>query len=74
VAEAGGKCCICGYQRHVAALHFHHLDPSLKRMPLSAGGIAYALETLRAEARNCVLLCSNCHAEVENGAASLPVQ
>ena len=28
-----------------------------------------ALETLRAEARKCVLLCSNCHAEVEGGSA-----
>lgn len=38
VAEAGGKCCLCGYDRHVAALHFHHLEPSLKQMPLSAPG------------------------------------
>lgn len=74
VAEAGGSCCICGYDRHVAALHFHHVDRNLKRMVISARGIAYALETLRVEARKCVLLCSNCHAEVENGAATLPVQ
>ena len=29
------------------------------------------LEKLRAEARKCVLLCSNCHAEVESGTASI---
>lgn len=74
MAEAGGSCCICGYDRHVATLHFHHVDRNLKRMAISARGIAYALETLRVEARKCVLLCSNCHAEVENGAATLPVQ
>lgn len=74
VKEAGGRCCLCGYDRHVAALHFHHLEPSAKRMPVSAQGIAYALETLRAEAKKCVLLCSNCHAEVENGAATVSIQ
>jgi transposase len=71
VAEAGGRCCLCGYDRSVAALHFHHVDPEGKRMPVSARGIAYALDTLRAEARKCVLLCSNCHAEVENGLATV---
>src|SRR5579864_7355155 len=69
VAEAGGRCCICGYDKHPAALEFHHLDPLQKRMPISARGIAYALETLRDEARKCKLLCANCHAEVENGVA-----
>jgi transposase len=74
VAEAGGRCCLCGYDRHPAALEFHHLDPSQKRRHVSAGGVGVALDTLRAEARKCVLLCSNCHAEVENGAAELPLQ
>jgi hypothetical protein len=27
----------------------------------------------REEAAKCVLLCANCHAEVENGVADLPV-
>jgi transposase len=74
VAEAGGRCCICGYDRSVAALEFHHLDPRTKRMPLSSQGIAYAIDTLRREASKCVLLCANCHAEVENGVAVLPLQ
>jgi 5-methylcytosine-specific restriction endonuclease McrA len=71
VTEAGGRCCICGYDRSVAALHFHHVQPDDKRMAVSARGIPYSLETLRAEARKCVLLCSNCHAEVENGLATV---
>jgi hypothetical protein len=50
------------------ALHFHHLDPAEKRLELNARGVALSLDTLRAEARKCVLLCSNCHAEVEEGA------
>jgi transposase len=72
VGEAGGRCLICGYDRCAGALEFHHLDPLTKRLPLSAQGIAYALATLRTEAAKCVLLCANCHAEVENGVTSLP--
>jgi transposase-like protein len=72
VKEAGGRCCICGYDRFVGALEFHHLDPSEKRLTLSSQGVTYSLETLRAEAKKCVLVCANCHAEVEGGSASLP--
>jgi hypothetical protein len=34
--------------------------------------VTRALDAARAEARKCVLLCSNCHAEVEAGAVQLP--
>ncbi len=72
VHEAGGSCCVCGYDRNMRALHFHHLEPSLKRHEINAKGVAIALEKLRAEAQKCVLLCSNCHAEVEEGMVSVP--
>lgn len=71
VSEAGGACCVCGYSRNARALHFHHLDPSLKRMEINAGGAAVAIGRLREEARKCVVLCANCHAEVEAGLVSL---
>jgi transposase-like protein len=72
VEEAGGCCCICGYSRNMRALHFHHLEPSQKRHEINAKGVAIALDKLRVEARKCVLLCSNCHAEVEDGTALIP--
>jgi transposase len=71
VAEAGGKCRLCGYSRCIAALEFHHLDPTTKKFGLSRRG-ARNIAMLRSEARKCVLLFSNCHAEVEAGAAELP--
>jgi len=74
VAEAGGRCAICGYDRHVRALQFHHRDPSLKRLDISGRGVTYSIETLRAEAEKCVLLCANCHVEVETGMARLPLE
>jgi len=67
VAEAGGACCVCGYNRNARALHFHHLDPAEKRREINAGGAAMAIDVLRVEAKKCVLLCANCHAEVEDG-------
>lgn len=67
VEEAGGSCCLCGYDRLHAALHFHHLDPRAKRFALSRNGYTVTLEKARAEAAKCVLLCANCHAEVEAG-------
>jgi transposase len=67
VAEAGGRCNLCGYDRCVAALEFHHVVPAEKRFALSQRGLARSLDKARAEAAKCVLLCANCHAEVEAG-------
>jgi hypothetical protein len=72
VAEAGGRCAICGYDRCVAALQFHHRNPSDKAFGLSAAGVTRSIEAARAEAGKCDLLCSNCHAEVEAGFTALP--
>jgi transposase len=75
VLEAGGRCCVCGYDRHPAALQFHHVDPSIKVLPVStASANGASLDALRAEAKKCVLLCSNCHAEVESGMTTVPLQ
>ena len=72
VAEAGGRCRLCGYDRHVAALQFHHLDPVAKRFGMGTAGLTRGLAVMRAEAAKCILLCSNCHAEVEIGFTALP--
>jgi len=73
VAEAGGRCKLCGYDRCLAALHFHHLDPAAKEFALSRRGVTRSIERLRREAAKCVLLCSNCHAEVEAGIVEPPL-
>ena len=44
-----------------------------KRLAIGQGG-ALSLEMLRAEAKKCVLVCSNCHAEIEAGVATVPLQ
>ena len=72
VREAGGCCRMCGYSRSPAALVFHHLDPASKRFGLAHGGRTRSLARAREEVRECLLLCANCHAELEAGAAVLP--
>jgi transposase len=72
VEDAGGRCAICGYDECVGALHFHHLNPHDKSFTLSNTGVTRSLERARDEARKCVLLCSNCHAEVEAGIRRVP--
>jgi Homeodomain-like domain len=71
VREAGGCCRLCGYDRCVAALQFHHLDPAEKRFALGGEGFTRSIDAARAEASKCVLLCANCHAEVEAGVQRL---
>jgi transposase len=73
VEEAGGKCLLCGYDRCQQVLEFHHLDPNLKEFQLSHNGATRSLARSRAEARKCILLCANCHREVEAGIRALPL-
>jgi hypothetical protein len=74
IEEAGGRCVLCGYDRCAGALQFHHVDPAEKAFGISGQGVPRALDRARAEATKCVLLCANCHAEVERGFADLPVR
>jgi transposase len=71
VEEAGGKCVLCGYDTCLGALAFHHLDPSEKRFSLSQRGVTRSLQRARTEADKCLLLCGNCHAEVEAGVTDI---
>jgi len=61
----GGCCERCGYNKCVAALEFHHLDPTTKEFPLN--GNTYGLERQKKEADKCILVCANCHREIHNG-------
>ena len=71
VREAGGACRLCGYSRYAGALQFHHVDPTEKAFALSSRGLARSLAKARVEVMKCVLLCANCHAEVEAGVATI---
>ena len=74
IERAGGRCAICGYDRHPGALHFHHVDPATKSFVLGRHGVTRSYAEAAAEADKCVLLCGNCHTEVEAGVIDLPVE
>jgi transposase len=71
VREAGGCCVLCGYDRCIGALQFHHVDPGQKSFGIARGGVTRGIAHARIEVAKCVLVCANCHAELEAGAATL---
>lgn len=61
----GGKCQICGYNRCINALEFHHVNPEEKDFTISGGTKSF--DTLKPEIDKCILVCSNCHREIHAG-------
>lgn len=70
VEEAGGKCQVCDYDKCLWALQFHHLDRKEKKFEIGSKNNR-SVAKLREEVKKCVLLCSNCHFEVEAGLVDL---
>lgn len=62
---AGGKCVLCGYVRCYRALEFHHVNPETKSFEIADYSRSFDLQV--AEIKKCILLCANCHREVEDG-------
>jgi transcription elongation factor Elf1 len=55
------ECLRCGFNEHIAALHFHHTDPETKEYNVNDKAGKVTLETLMKEIEKCVVLCSSCH-------------
>lgn len=64
VEYLGGKCIRCGYNRCVYALDCHHKDKTTKSFNIS-GAHSRSWKAIKEELDKCVLLCANCHREVE---------
>lgn len=61
----GGKCCICGYNKCIDALEFHHKNPNQKDFKLGSGN-TISWKECKQEALKCILVCSNCHKEIHS--------
>jgi hypothetical protein len=72
IAYKGGKCALCGYDRCNAAMEFHHLDKTIKSFGLSKKGVTRAWSSIQTELDKCILICANCHREVEAGVTVIP--
>lgn len=70
----GGKCQECGYKKYEGALELHHIDKSTKSFGIGEKGYTRSWEKVKAELDKCVLLCANCHREVESGILQLSVE
>ena len=71
VSEGGGACAVCGYSRCSVTLHFHHVAPTKKALEMQMGR-GRSLQAYRDEAKKCVLVCANCHGEIEAGMIPSP--
>jgi hypothetical protein len=60
----GGKCCICGYNKCIEALDFHHLNKAEKEESPSKIILRWSFEKAKIELDKCILVCANCHREI----------
>jgi hypothetical protein len=63
VEYKGGSCERCGYNNCVAALEFHHTDPTQKDFTLAHLKLTSFNDKMKQELDKCIMLCSNCHRE-----------
>ncbi len=71
VAHMGGKCSRCNYSKCIAALVFHHVDG--KDFGIAKSGRTRGWEHVKRELKRCILVCSNCHAEIHDEERSEPL-
>lgn len=63
----GGKCEKCPYDKNIAALEFHHLNPQEKDNNLDSRHLSNrSMEWIMKEFEKCIVLCSNCHKEIHH--------
>jgi len=63
-----GSCCeICGYNKNLAALEFHHKKPGEKESQLDMRKLSNSsMDWIMKEFEKCKVVCANCHREVHN--------
>ena len=66
IKVCGSKCNLCGYDKNITALEFHHIDPRLKEYGIASMGTCHQLEKDLNEVKKCILVCANCHREIHN--------
>lgn len=64
VEYKGGSCIKCGYNKCIEAMHFHHVNP--KEKDFSISGKTMSFDKMKIELDKCILVCSNCHAEIHH--------
>jgi hypothetical protein len=60
VEYMGGKCAICGFDKHQTVFDFHHLDTNLKEFNWQALSMR-DWSVVKFELDKCIMLCHCCH-------------
>ena len=71
IKAMGGHCVCCNYDACVRSLDMHHVNQIEKSFSFNKK-VTTSWANIVSEARKCVLLCSNCHAEVHCGIRKIP--
>jgi len=66
----GGRCQICGYNKYPGALDLHHVSGE-KSFGIGDKGYTRSWEKTKQELDKCILVCANCHREIEAGVTQL---
>lgn len=66
----GGGCAKCGYNVSPYALDFHHINRLDKTINIS-GSHCRSWNFVKKELDKCILLCANCHREIEHNVFEL---
>ena len=74
VSEAGGACCVCGYDQYIGALEFHHVDASEKRLTISANGVTLSLPPCAPRPRNAFLCARTATPSLRAGWPNYPIE
>ncbi len=74
IVYKGGRCQLCGYDKYQGALDLHHLDRDTKAFGISYRGYCRAWRMVKEELDKCLLVCVNCHREIEGDFRKLDLQ
>lgn len=66
VSHFGGKCQMCGYDKCIDALEFHHLDKTEKEESPSYVIMRWSWKRALVELEKCIMVCANCHREIHS--------
>jgi hypothetical protein len=63
----GGCCQVCGYNKYIGSLDFHHINPEEKDFTIAHIRHYKFDDLIKKELDKCLLVCSNCHREIHGG-------
>lgn len=66
VEYMGGCCSVCGYNKCIIAIEFHHLDPTKKSKTYNRRFTSWGFDRQKKELENCIIVCANCHREIHS--------